>query len=210
MLMVDNSRSMAEAGPLAMSAVATITGALTRLEAGDISLVSFAEDIYVVHPFGQPFTDEAGAKACVQFDFSADRTMLGRALQAVGPIFEESRRTTSFGTTSADAILQLCFVISDARIDSDNRKRLESTIRDLSEQNVLVLLVIIDKTDQRRDSIFNTKSVEFIGNKVVSSSYMDNFPFPYYVAIEQLEGLSETLSDALKQWLEMVRNQQGC
>jgi midasin len=36
---------------------------------------------------------------------------------------------------------------------------------------------------------------------------MDNFPFPFYIVIQQLDGLSETLAEALKQWFELVRNQ---
>ena len=42
-------------------------------------------------------------------------------------------------------VLQLCFVISDARIDSDNRAQIDEMIRHFAEQHVLVVLIIIDK-----------------------------------------------------------------
>ena len=40
-----------------------------------------------------------------------------------------------------------------------------------------------------KDSIFNTRSVEFHGDRVVTTRYMDDFPFPYYVALQRLEAL---------------------
>lgn len=211
MIMVDNSKSMTEAGPLAFSALSVITNALTKLEVGEVSLLSFAEQVHIVHPFGTPFDDEAGARAFAHFDFSAGRTLLGRSLDAVGPIFADALQASSSGGSRSQTgtTLQLCFVISDARIDSDNRQQLESTIRNLAEQNVLVLLVIIDQNINQGDSIFNTRSVEFVGNKVVTRAYMDSFPFPYYIVIQQVEGLSDVLSEALKQWFEMIRHQSG-
>ena len=42
-------------------------------------------------------------------------------------------------------MLQLCFVISDARIDSDNRSQIDDIVRHFAEQHVLVVLIIIDK-----------------------------------------------------------------
>ena len=69
---------------------------------------------------------------------------------------------------------------------------------------MLVVLLILDKNADPKDSIFNTRSVEFRGDKVVTSRYMDHFPFPYYVALQRLEMLPEVLSDSLKQWFEMV------
>jgi midasin len=208
MIMVDNSHSMAEAGNLALSSLAMVTTALTRLEVGDISLVSFADHIQVVHPFGEPFTDEAGSKAISHFNFTADRTLLSQSLEAVTPIFARAKSNIStHGGSNSSTILQLCFIISDARIDSDNRRRLEGIVREMAERHILVLLVIIDKNDNKNDSIFNTRTVEFHGNKLVTSGYMDNFPFPFYIVIQQLDGLSETLAEALKQWFELVRNQ---
>ena len=40
-----------------------------------------------------------------------------------------------------------------------------------------------------KDSIFHTRSVEFHGDRVVTTRYMDDFPFPYYVALQRLEAL---------------------
>jgi midasin (ATPase involved in ribosome maturation) len=215
MVMIDDSSSMGEAGPLALSALALISNALTRLEVGDISVTAFAEDVRVLHPFGgEPFTDEVGAKVISQFTFEAKRTLLASALTAVLPYFEHSQISKSFGKGGgggADAgkiHLQLCFVISDARIDTDNRQDLTALIKRMTESNVLVVLLIIDKNENVKDSIFSTKTITFTPNGgIVTKSYFDDFPFPYYAAVQRVDGLPEVLSDALKQWFEMIRIQ---
>lgn len=210
MIMIDDSMSMGAAGPLALSSLATIANALTRLEIGELSIASFADEVHVLHKFGTPFSEEAGARVVSQFRFQASSTLLSASLSAVLPVFTEARSNTQSSASGSSAtVLQICFVISDARIDSDNREKLENTVRTLSEQNILVVLVIIDCNADPKDSIFNTKSVSFVGNKVVTRSYFDDFPFPYYVALQRVEALPDVLSDALKQWFELVRLQSG-
>jgi midasin len=134
--------------------------------------------------------------------------MLSASLHAVKAVFDDARGSIcQMNNLSSTAVLQLCFVISDARIDSDNREHLEAKVRALSEQNILVVLVIIDRSGDPKDSIFNTRSVSFVGNKVVTRSYFDDFPFPYYVAIQHIEALPDVLSNALKQWFELIHLQ---
>jgi midasin len=57
MLMIDDSSSMREAGALALSALATIAGALGKLEVGDVCVASFAEEVKILHPFGTDCTE---------------------------------------------------------------------------------------------------------------------------------------------------------
>lgn len=205
MLLIDDSKSMGAAGKLALSSLALLSTAMTRLEIGELCVASFAEKVNILHSFGVPFTEESGAQVVSQFGFGANYTRLGESLQSIVPIFTQAR--DSLSSSNDSAILQLCFVISDARIDTDNRAKLESTIRKMSEQHILVVLVIIDCNENPRDSIFNTKTVSFVGDKVVTKSYFDSFPFPYYVAIQNLQALPEVLADALKQWFELIRLQ---
>jgi len=209
MVMIDDSSSMGSAGPLALSSLAMIATAMKRLEIGELSIVSFAEEVRVLHKFGTPFTDESGASIVSRFHFEASRTMLSASLHAVKTVFDDARGNIcqQMSNLSSTAVLQLCFVISDARIDSDNREHLEAKVRALSEQNILVVLVIIDRSGDPKDSIFNTRSVSFVGNKVVTRSYFDDFPFPYYVAIQRIEALPDVLSNALKQWFELIHLQ---
>jgi len=36
------------------------------------------------------------------------------------------------------------------------------------------------------------------------TNYMESFPFPFYVVIRDVASLPMTLSDALRQWFELV------
>lgn len=202
MVMIDNSKSMGPAGSLALSSLSMISNALNRLEVGDISVVSFAEKAKLLHPFGQPFTDDAGANIHSQFTFHNETTQLAASLESVIPIFQNARSSSSAGGAQT---MQLCFIISDARLDSDNRSELQTLIREMTEQHILVVLVVLDLNKNKNDSILNTKTVEFTpAGKVITKSYLDNFPFPYYLAIQQVESLPDILSDTIKQWFELV------
>jgi len=40
--------------------------------------------------------------------------------------------------------------------------------------------------------------------KLEIRSYMGDFPFPFYVIIRDVNALPDTLSEALRQWFELV------
>lgn len=204
MIMTDNSKSMGPAGSVAISTMITLASALNKLEVGEICLVKFDENAQILHDFGEVFGEVSSARVRSQFDFLSGQTKLGSCLQSVLPIFERGQSRLSLDDS---IVLQICFVISDARIDSDNRHKLDEVVKKMAEKNVLVVLVIIDKNLDPKDSIFNTKSVSFEGNRVVTTSYFDDFPFPYYLAIHNVNVLPELLSSALRQWFELINLQ---
>ena len=230
--MVDDSKSMAGVSHLALTSLATLSGALNRLEVGELAVTSFSNHLELLHSFGTPFDDEAGARVVETLSFRGEGSGLASALQGVMEVFERAREG-NVGSRITGTVVQLCFVVSDARLDSDNRTTLRHVIREMAEQHVLVVLLIIDKgasssegvggdgtsvsmKDQQQwsgkglqdqDSIFNTKTVEFTSAGIVTKAYLDDFPFPYYVAVRHPEALPGLLSDALRQWFELVKAQ---
>ena len=54
-------------------------------------------------------------------------------------------------------------------------------------------------------SILDTTSLAWVNGKPVFTSYMDDFPFPYYIIVRNINALPEVLADALRQWFEMVQ-----
>ena len=211
MLMIDDSRSMGQstAGQLAMSSLAMLSTALVRLEVGELCIASFARDLNVIHPFGKTFTEDVGTQVAAHFQFQAEETNVSQSLQDTIPVFQRAKDSllSSHSSNGDTAVLQICFLLSDARVDTDNRQRLEQIIRTMSEQHILVVLVIIDCNQDARDSIFQTKSVKFTNQGIVTTHYFDDFPFPYYVAIQEVGKLPDVLADALKQWFEMIKMQ---
>lgn len=55
------------------------------------------------------------------------------------------------------------------------------------------------------NSIFDIKSVSFVNGKMKMESYMDSFPFPYYIVLRDVSALPDVLGDALCQWFDMMR-----
>lgn len=57
-----------------------------------------------------------------------------------------------------------------------------------------------------QDSVLDIKVPVFKspGEMPEIRSYMDEFPFPFYVILRDINALPETLSDALRQWFELV------
>ncbi|CAG8711192.1 16355_t:CDS:2, partial [Dentiscutata heterogama] len=76
MIAVDDSKSMSETHSiqLAYETLALISKALSQLEVGDISIVSFGERVQLLHSFDQPFSSEAGAQVLHQFTFEQNKT----------------------------------------------------------------------------------------------------------------------------------------
>ncbi|RNF03864.1 MDN1, midasin-like protein [Trypanosoma rangeli] len=56
-------------------------------------------------------------------------------------------------------------------------------------------------------SILDMQLVEFKGGKVVRRSYMEEFPFPYYLIVRELETLPGAIADAMRQWFELLNVQ---
>lgn len=45
-----------------------------------------------------------------------------------------------------------------------------------------------------------------IGQPLVIQSYMEHFPFPFYMILRDIKALPDILSDALRQWFELIGN----
>ncbi|ETO20397.1 type A von Willebrand factor domain-containing protein, partial [Reticulomyxa filosa] len=127
--------------------------------------------------------------------------------------------------------LSLVFIISDGRIQQD-RERLEKLIRTAHQRKQVILLLIVDNasdsnTDnknaqpqqkfakymskedaQRKESILNMKSIVMnphAKQQIQVKGYLDDFPFPYYVVLNDIFSLPQVVADALRQWFELVR-----
>ena len=57
-----------------------------------------------------------------------------------------------------------------------------------------------------RNSVVDMQIVEFKGNKVLKTAYLENFPFPFYLIVKNLASLPEVLADAMRQWFELLNN----
>lgn len=217
MIAVDDSQSMAESGSadLAFETVALVARSLTMLEAGELCVVGFGNDVRVTHPFEKPFTSDAGAEVFSKFGFKQDRTDVRKLVDVSTNIFQSARlRATGAG---AD-LWQLQIIISDGVCD--NHAEIQRLVRKAQEQRIMVLFVIVDagkngdggssdaagqQNREKKQSILDLQSVDITEDgKVVRWRYMDRFPFKWYLVVRDVRDLPSVLATALRQWFAEV------
>ena len=202
LLAVDDSESMKKsgAGEMALHAMATVAVGMNQLEVGELGVASFGEDMKLVHPFHMPFTSESGVSVVRNFKFDQQRTRIALCVESAMAALEDSGDRSS---------MQLVFLISDGRIERDSRSALKRLIREMMERNILLAMIIVEGKEKKKDSILNMKEVTFEKGKPVVKRFIDDYPFPYYIVLDDVVSLPEVLGDALKQWFEMLTQLQS-
>ncbi len=146
MLAIDDSRSMSESrsAHLAYQTLALVTGALSRLEVGDVSICRFGEDVDSLHDFGKgSFNDQNGAHVIDRLGFQQKKTNVLKLVEQSLETLAEARAGRSSSSASQGGDLwQLEIIISDG-ICQDHAK-LRSLLRRAAEQRVMLVFVVID------------------------------------------------------------------
>ena len=198
-LCIDDSESMRHtgAGGLACEALTMLCGALSKLEVGEVSILSFAEKVSMLHAFETPFSAEAGARVLSRFTFAQEHTNMEGLLEDVVGLLSLARESQP---PAAAALMQLVIIISDGR-RSPTWGDPSAWVRRAATERILLCFVIIDSASSS-ESILELKSVSYPGGKLSISRYIDTFPFPFYIILRELSELPQVLSNALRQWFE--------
>ncbi|XP_034190386.2 midasin [Osmia lignaria lignaria] len=198
-LAIDDSSSMADnhSKELAFESLSLIGKAMTYLEVGQLAVINFGERVNILHPFGENFTDESGARLIQEMKFEQKKTMIGQLLDFTIDMF------TSQSSSSDNA--KLLAILSDGRgIFSEGIEKVTAAVRRSKLLNVFLVFIIVDNP-LNKDSILDIRMPIFENGKLLGiRSYMDNFPFPFYIILRDLDSLPIVLSDALRQWFEIV------
>ncbi|KAJ2376648.1 hypothetical protein IW150_001849, partial [Coemansia sp. RSA 2607] len=210
MVALDNSRSMAQNAQgveLAYETLALVTSALTQLEAGQLSVVSFGEQVNLLHPFDAAFDNEAGARVLSRFTFADDRTDVVQLMDASLQLFDVE--TTS---TSAADLWRLQLVISDGMCH--DHPRLLRQVRAAMEKRIMTVFIMLDRSeeegyDPETQSIMNRMSYTFTTGadgkmELKGVRFLDTFPFKYYVVLRDIHGLPTVLAETLRQYFSLV------
>jgi midasin len=204
LIAVDDSESMqkSQAGDMGLRALSTLANGMSQLEIGQLGVASFGEEMKLIHQFNLPFTSESGVNVVSNFTFSQKRTRTALCVESAISALKSVESTSSS--------MQLVFMISDGRIERDSRSKLRRLIRQMSEENMLLVMIIVEGEDSNnpsnkvKESILNMKEVSFVKGKPQIKHFIEDYPFPYYLVVNDLTALPEILGDALKQWFEMM------
>lgn len=81
---------------------------------------------------------------------------------------------------------------------------LKQWLKRAEEQQIFVVFLVIDT--RKKGSILKMPSVgRDIDGNITMNSYIDSFPFPYYVILQDISNLPQVLADALRQWFEAIQ-----
>ncbi|KAF8466620.1 hypothetical protein BDZ91DRAFT_848756 [Kalaharituber pfeilii] len=204
MIAIDDSKSMAEAEgcvELAMQTVAMVTGALRRVEVGEVAVVGFGEGVEVVHPFGRVWGGDEGGRVVEKFKFAQTRTDVRKLVETSIELFETARAQLSVN----DDLWQLEVVVSDGVCE--DHEALKRLVRRAMEKRIMIVFVIVDVV--RESSILEMNKVKFIPGdngsmRLVMERYLDTFPFGFYLVVKDVKELPGVLAGALRQWLAEV------
>ncbi|XP_062857908.1 midasin [Trichomycterus rosablanca] len=205
-LAVDDSSSMVDnhSKQLAFESVSVIVNALTLLEVGQVAVCSFGESVQLLHPFQQQFNDQSGARILRLCQFQQKKTRIAQFLETSANMFMAAKQQNPSAANTETA--QLLLIVSDGRgLFLEGKERVAAAVQAARSSNVFVIFVVLDNPNSR-DSILDIKVPIFKGPGELPEirSYMDEFPFPFYVILRDANALPETLSDALRQWFELV------
>jgi len=205
MLAIDDSQSMKQyhSEKLALEALSVIGKALTTLEAGELSVMSFGEETRLLHPFGAPFTEQSGASILQAFQFDQAKSNIADLLQAATAVFEGAKANSS---STAQSCKQLLFVVSDSdQLHQEGTSLVERMIRQVNDAGIFLVFVIIDSPLKQHSILKQLKTV-FKDGKVTVDDYMDRFSDKRYIVLQDINLLPMQVGDALRQWFEIVAN----
>ncbi|XP_069743424.1 midasin [Narcine bancroftii] len=204
-LAIDDSSSMVDnhSKQLAFEALAVIGNALSLLEVGQIAVCSFGENVQLLHPFHEQFSDQSGARILRSCQFQQKKTKIAQFLESAANMFVVAQHHSQQGNPET---AQLLLIVSDGRgLFMEGKERVTTAVDAARHNNIFVIFVVLDNPDSK-DSILDIKVPIFktLGEMPEIKSYMEEFPFPFYIILRNVNALPETLSDALRQWFELV------
>ncbi|KAF9915434.1 AAA ATPase midasin [Lobosporangium transversale] len=207
MIAIDDSTSMSESRSvqLAYESLALISKALSQLEVGEIGIMSFGERVELLHPFDQPFTGEAGAKVLQRFGFDQHKTKVKEMMEASIALLQHAKMNQS-GAARSQELWQLQIIISDGICDNHD-DTLKALVRQAAEHQIMLIFIILDNKPEK-ESIMKMTTASFTTvngvPKLSLNPYLETFPFDYYVVLQNINSLPETLADALRQYFSFV------
>ncbi len=99
-------------------------------------------------------------------------------------------------------------VLSDGRgILNEGKSKVVEAVRETRMRDVFTVFVIVESEDAR-ESVLDQRVPVFEPGKGGQlkgfEPYMEHFPFPYYIILRDCKNLPYVLSDALRQWVELI------
>ena len=90
----------------------------------------------------------------------------------------------------------MCFIISDGRM---NKKLVSPFMKGAKKEDITYIFIIVDSQES---SIMGIKTVEYMDKKMRIKNYMSDFPFEYFLIINDVKELGDILAMTLLQFIQ--------
>ena len=105
------------------------------------------------------------------------------------------------GAARGTTLQQLVLILADGHFHE--KESLKRRVRAMADQpNVLLVFIALDA--KGAESLLELQTVSFQGGAPTFTKYLDTFPFPYYIVLQDISSLPRTLADLLRQWFEIT------
>ncbi|CRG95848.1 dynein-related AAA-type ATPase, putative [Plasmodium gallinaceum] len=213
LIAIDNTKSMKinNIQKMTLNAIFLVAKAFEKLNVGKIGICSFGENETissnnVVCSMTNSLNKQDFLKILNHFQFnhdtqnSFDNAMLN-ALKICNYIFKNSHTQNN----SKNQINHLMLIISDGRF---NKNSVKAEIFKCIQNNFIPVLMIIDTQleNNKSQSIFNLKQTFYKNNKLEIVPYLNDFPFPYFVVVNDINDIPSLTCDIIRQWFQILNN----
>jgi midasin len=146
------------------------------------------------------FSVSDGANLLSKFNFDDTKTAMLDLLRTSCAMFA---RTDS--KSGSNPLSKLLIILSDGvGVMNEGKAKVLEMVREAKMQDVFVAFVIVEAADSTKSVLDIRVPVFDAAGGVSFESYMEHFPFPYYIILRDLQNLPFVLSDALRQWFELI------
>ena len=80
-----------------------------------------------------------------------------------------------------------------------NKKLVSPFIKDAKKEDITYIFIVVDS---QQASILGIKSVEYVDGKMKMKSYMSDFPYEYFLIVNDVKELGEILAMTLLQFIQ--------
>lgn len=166
-------------------------------------ICKFGKDVKVINDFklvtDSGIDNDLGAKLINELKFQQDKTDLCNLLDVLSKKFKEARYMLTNGSTAE----QMLIILSDGRgVMANGLECIKNSLQRLEIQRITTLFLIIDNNEK---SIMDIKIAKFDADGNINLiPYMEHFPFPFYVIINNITQLPSAISQAIQQWFEFT------
>ena len=80
-----------------------------------------------------------------------------------------------------------------------NKKLVSPFLKDAKKEDITYIFIVVDS---QQSSILNIKSVEYVDGKMKMKNYMSDFPYQYFLIVNDVKELGQILAMTLLQFIQ--------